>query len=41
MRERARDQGGPGTLTDDLVIPEVDPSSLADEPLDESLESFA
>src|SRR4029078_4930222 len=33
MRERARDQGGPGTLTDDLVIPEVDPSSLADEPL--------
>jgi teichoic acid transport system permease protein len=35
MRERARDQGGPGTLTDDLVIPEVDPSSLADEPLAE------
>ncbi|HWN01012.1 MAG TPA: ABC transporter permease [Streptosporangiaceae bacterium] len=34
MRERARDQeGGPGTLTDDLVIPEVDPSALADEPL--------
>ena len=33
MRERARDQGGPGTLTDDLVIPEVDSSSLADEPL--------
>ena len=36
MRERVRDQqGGPGTLTDDLVIPEVDPSSLADEPLAE------
>ncbi len=35
MRERARDQGGPGTLTDDLVIPEVDPSALADEPLAE------
>lgn len=33
MKERARDQGGPGTLTDDLVIPDVDPSSLADEPL--------
>ena len=34
MKERARDQeGGPGTLTDDLVIPEVDASSLADEPL--------
>jgi teichoic acid transport system permease protein len=33
MRERARDQGGPGTLTDDLVIPEVDPATLADEPL--------
>jgi len=35
MRERARDQGGPGTLTDDLAIPEVDPSALADEPLAE------
>jgi len=35
MKERTRDQGGPGTLTDDLVIPEVDPSSLADEPLAE------
>src|SRR5690349_7298300 len=33
MRERARDQGGPGTLTDDLVIPEIDPATLADEPL--------
>ncbi len=33
MKERARDQGGPGTLTDDLVIPEVDPSALPDEPL--------
>src|SRR5437773_3168057 len=33
MKERTRDQGGPGTLTDDLVIPEIDPSSLADEPL--------
>ena len=35
MRERARDQGGPGTLTDDLAIPEADPSTLADEPLAE------
>ena len=35
MKERARDQGGPGTLTDDLVIPEADPSALADEPLAE------
>src|SRR5438034_2925845 len=33
MKERARDQGGPGTLTDDLVIPEIDASTLADEPL--------
>ena len=33
MKERARDQGGPGTLTDDLVMPEVDQASLADEPL--------
>src|SRR5947207_14507954 len=33
MRERARDQGGPGTLTDDLVIPEIDASTLACEPL--------
>jgi teichoic acid transport system permease protein len=33
MKERARDQGGPGTLTDDLVIPEVDQAALADEPL--------
>jgi teichoic acid transport system permease protein len=33
MRERARDQGGPGTLTDDLLIPDTDPSVLADEPL--------
>ena len=23
MKERARDQGGPGTLTDDLVTPDV------------------
>jgi len=35
MRERARDQGGPGTLTDELVIPDTDPSALADEPLAE------
>jgi len=35
MRERARDQGGPGTLTDDLAIPEVDPSAPAGEPLAE------
>src|SRR5260370_16017492 len=35
MKERARDQGGPGTLTDDLAIPEADPSALADEPLAE------
>ena len=33
MRERTRDQGGPGTLTDDLVIPDIDPATLADEPL--------
>ena len=24
MKERARDQGGPGTLTDELIAPEVD-----------------
>jgi len=35
MRERARDQGGPGTLTDDLVIPEIDVSALPAEPLAE------
>jgi teichoic acid transport system permease protein len=35
MKERARDQGGPGTLTDDLAIPEVDQTALADEPLAE------
>ncbi len=33
MRERARDQGGPGTLTDDLAVPEADPSALPAEPL--------
>jgi teichoic acid transport system permease protein len=33
MRERARDQGGPGTLTDDLMVPEADTSDLPDEPL--------
>jgi len=33
MKERTRDQGGPGTLTDDLVVPEIDASTLADEPL--------
>ena len=35
MRERARDQGGPGTLTDDLAAPEADPSALTGEPLAE------
>jgi teichoic acid transport system permease protein len=35
MKERARDQGGPGTLTDDLAIPEVDQATLAGEPLAE------
>ena len=35
MKERARDQGGPGTLTDDLAIPEMDPSVLSDGPLAE------
>jgi teichoic acid transport system permease protein len=33
MRERARDQGGPGTLTDELAIPEADSSALPAEPL--------
>jgi len=35
MRERARDQGGPGTLTEDLAIPETDSSALPDQPLAE------
>jgi teichoic acid transport system permease protein len=35
MRERTRDQGGPGTLTDELAIPEADPSALPAEPLAE------
>jgi len=35
MRERARDAGGPGTLTDDLAVPEADPSALPGEPLAE------
>ncbi|MGH3225220.1 MAG: ABC transporter permease, partial [Streptosporangiaceae bacterium] len=35
MRERARDQGGPGTLTDDLAPPEVSQGDLPDEPLAE------
>ena len=35
MRERARDQGGPGTLTDDLAPPEADREGLPDEPLAE------
>jgi len=35
MRERARDPGGPGTLTEDLVIPQTDQGSLPDEPLAE------
>jgi teichoic acid transport system permease protein len=34
MKERARDQGGPGTLTDDLVTPDVSDTS-PDEPLAE------
>jgi teichoic acid transport system permease protein len=34
MRERARDPGGPGTLTDDLVAPETG-LTLPDEPLAE------
>jgi len=34
MKERARDQGGPGTLTDDLVTPDVSGTS-PDEPLAE------
>ncbi|MBV9207805.1 MAG: ABC transporter permease [Actinobacteria bacterium] len=35
MKERARDQGGPGTLTDDLHVPEADPAIVAGEPLAE------
>ena len=35
MKERVRDQGGPGTLTDDLHVPEADPAALAGEPLAE------
>jgi teichoic acid transport system permease protein len=35
MRERARDQGGPGTLTDELAVPEADSSALPAEPLAE------
>ena len=35
MRERARDQGGPGTLTDDLALPEVDDAAPPAEPLAE------
>jgi teichoic acid transport system permease protein len=35
MRERARDQGGPGTLTDDLAAPEVSAEPLSDVPLAE------
>ncbi len=34
MKERARDQGGPGTLTDDLAPPDVD-EAPPDEPLAE------
>jgi teichoic acid transport system permease protein len=34
MKERARDQGGPGTLTDDLVAPDVSVTP-SDEPLAE------
>jgi len=33
MRQRARDQGGPGTLTDDLEPPDFTPESVADVPL--------
>ncbi len=35
MRERARDLGGPGTLTDDLTPPESSQGDLPDEPLAE------
>lgn len=35
MKERARDQGGPGTLTDELAVPEEDRSALPAEPLAE------
>jgi teichoic acid transport system permease protein len=33
MKGRARDQGGPGTLTDDLVTPDVGDAPLSDVPL--------
>jgi teichoic acid transport system permease protein len=39
MKERARDQGGPGTLTDDLLVPEVY-GSATDEPLAEMAARF-
>jgi teichoic acid transport system permease protein len=35
MKERPSEQGGPGTLTDDLAAAEVDRSDLPDEPLAE------
>jgi teichoic acid transport system permease protein len=35
MKDRARDQGGPGTLTDDLAPPEIDDALSPDEPLAE------
>jgi teichoic acid transport system permease protein len=35
MRQRARDQGGPGTLTDDLEPPDLTPGSVSDVPLAE------
>jgi teichoic acid transport system permease protein len=33
MKGRARDQGGPGTLTDELIPPEIAEDQAADEPL--------
>jgi teichoic acid transport system permease protein len=35
MKERAREPGGPGTLTDDLAVASADKSGLPDEPLSE------
>src|SRR5581483_5529035 len=35
MKQRARDQGGPGTLTDDLEPPDISPESVSDVPLAE------
>jgi teichoic acid transport system permease protein len=35
MKERASEQGGPGTLTDDLAVADADRAGLPDEPLAE------